>query len=280
MTMEVWMWLLILYAVVGGLFAVFLLILRARTFDKFDYIYCQRTSVVAMIQAFFLWPLLLLTPRSPLKKPYYFLRAGNDHHADQQRRKWAFIKNPPPSGRRIKIQPSTGFSDDSEATFIFDSRDLLEMVQNKLVKSGHWHPERDQHEMLHAWLSSDPTPQAHVVDVPGNLRGIADFVDQLVRERKGEAQCPTCGKSISAKEIVILDPGAKPGWNFSELQCPEGTVCYRGPLCITSSDGSGQAEMVDQFPDSNCAARIGARFRFGAATLPRKFETGSSVSSR
>ena len=227
--MEVWMWSLILYAIVGGLFAVFLLILRARTFDKFDYIYCQRTSVVAMIQAFFLWPLLLLTPRSPINKPYEFLRAGNNHHADQQRRKWAFIENPPPSGRQIKIQPHTRFSDDSEATFIFDRFDLLEIVEKTLIKSGHWHPEKDQHEMLHAWLSSDPNPQAHVVDVPGHLRDVANLVDQLVREGKGEAQCATCGKSISAEKITTLDPGAKPGWNFSELHCPEGHVLLSWP---------------------------------------------------
>lgn len=227
--MAIWQWILASYFGTGAVFSLFLFVAKVRKFDRFDNACCGRSYKGALIQALLLWPILVIAPKSPLRKPYDFLRQGNGWRADQLRRKAEFLSNPPPTGKIIRICPTTRFADDGHATFSFKRIDLLELVENKLFSVRHSYPEQDEHEMLHAWLRSDPTPPMDFVDVPEHLRRIPDFVDKLVRAGKGEAECSICRESIAAKEIVSLGPGAKPGWNFSELRCPEGHMLMSWP---------------------------------------------------
>lgn len=227
--MAIWQWILVAYFGTGAIFCLLLLAVKLRTFDQFDNAFCGRNYKSALIQALLLWPILVIAPKSPLRKPYDFLRQGNGWRADQRRRKAEFLSNPPPTGKIIRICPTTRFSDGGHATFSFKRTDLLELVENKLLNMRHWYPEQDEHEMLHGWLSSDPAPPMDSLDAPEHLRRIADLVDKLVRAGKGEAECPICQKSIPAKEIVPLEPGVKPGWNFSELHCPQGHTLLSWP---------------------------------------------------
>ncbi len=173
------------YLGIGTLAALYFIAVRYVKFDQFDARFCRRDALAVIVQSVFLWPLFLIAPRNPFLNPYRCLRGYGASKADAERKFHAFLKNPPPSGRLIRIRPTHRLTGDSQGLFTFPSASLLSAAESRLARRPSLDDEIRPCEYLHAWLSASRCPKSGIADAPDDMRAIPGVVGDLLRA--GEA---------------------------------------------------------------------------------------------